>query len=102
MESDLRPGGKWMMHFESWGGSPSSVGGVYRTIEPPNVLAFTWLPSWYENATETLVTFDLQEHAGVTTVRITHSGLVTDQDRASHQGWPHILSALRAYVQSAA
>ncbi len=99
MESDLRPGGKWVMRFESWGDKPSSVRGEYRAIERPRVLSFTWRPDWYENPSETLVRFDLTETAGITTVRITHSGLATKEDRASHRGWPRILAALHDYAE---
>jgi uncharacterized protein YndB with AHSA1/START domain len=98
MESDLRPGGKWMMRFEM-GGRPSSVGGEYRMIERPRLLVLTWQPDWYENATETLVRFDLSEISGVTTVRITHSGLTTEGDRTNHRGWPDILAWLRTYAE---
>ncbi|HEY4320375.1 MAG TPA: SRPBCC domain-containing protein [Gemmatimonadales bacterium] len=98
IESDLRPGGKWVMHF-MMGGRPSSVGGEYRTIERPRVLSFTWRPDWYADATETLVRFDLTDDAGVTTVHLTHSGLTTESDRANHGGWPDILNWLRAYAE---
>ena len=60
---------------------------------------FTWLPSWQEDVTESKVRFDLEEKNGVTTVRLTHSGLATDSSRASHKGWPEILSWLQAYVE---
>src|SRR5258708_11149596 len=66
MESDLRPGGKWMTRGIGMGGKPFSVGGEYRKIEPPRVLVFTWLPDWEANASETLVRFDLDESDGVT------------------------------------
>src|SRR5579871_5342066 len=52
MDSDLRPGGRWAMRGIGMGGTPFEVHGVYRTIEPPRVLAFTWLPSWDAEATE--------------------------------------------------
>jgi uncharacterized protein YndB with AHSA1/START domain len=58
------------------------MGNVYRMIERPRVLAFTWLPSWDEEATETLVRFDLDERDGVTRVRLTHSGFATEGSRA--------------------
>ena len=87
------------MRFESWSGKPASVRGQYRTIEPPHVLEFTGLPDWYDSPSESLVRFDLFERDGVTTVRVTHSGLATQTDRASHQGWPHILDTLRHYAQ---
>ena len=51
------------------------------------------------DATESLVRFDLEEANGVTTVRLTHSGLVSETSRESHKGWPQILAWLRAYVE---
>jgi len=75
------------------------VGAFYRIIERPRVLAFTWLPSWDEEATETLVRFDLDEQDGVTRVRLTHSGFATEGSRARHQGWPQILGWLKSYAE---
>ena len=98
MESDLRPGGKWMMRGNGMGGKPFTVSGEYRQIEPPRLLVFTWLPSWQEDAIETLVRFDLEEKNGVTTVRLTHSGL-TDSSRMSHKGWPQVLTWLQDYIE---
>jgi hypothetical protein len=42
------------------------VAGEYREIERRRLLVFTWLPDWQENATVTVVGWDL--------VRLTHSG----------------------------
>lgn len=100
-ESDLRPGGKWLMRLDA-GGREASVRGEYRTIERPNVLSFTWLPDWSPEATETLVRFDLSERDGITTVRLTHSGFASQADRDSHRGWPDILSWLRDHVEQTA
>jgi uncharacterized protein YndB with AHSA1/START domain len=100
MESDLRPGGKWMMSGIGVGGRPFTVTGVYRTIDRPRLLSFTWLPNWQPDATESLVRLDLVEKDGVTLVRLTHSGLVTAASRESHRGWPQILGWLQAYVES--
>jgi uncharacterized protein YndB with AHSA1/START domain len=102
MESDLRPGGRWMMRGIGMGGKPFKVGGEYRQIEPPRLLVFTWLPDWQEDAIESIVRFDLEERNGVTTVRLTHSGLTTESSRASHKGWPQILTWLQAYVEQQA
>jgi uncharacterized protein YndB with AHSA1/START domain len=79
-------------------GRPFTVRGEYRTIEPPHVLAFTWLPDWQQNPTETLVRFDLIEEDGLTTVRLTHSGLTTEGVQA-HEGWPRLLGRLRDHVE---
>lgn len=100
MESDLRRGGKWSMQGNSPGGRPFTVTGEYRTVERPRLLVFTWRPSWQANASETLVRVDLDEKDGVTTVRLTHSGLVNESERASHRGWPQILGWLKGYVEA--
>ena len=97
-ESDLRPGGKWVMRGDA-SGKPFTLSGEYREIERPRLLVFTWLPDWYEGATESLVRWDLKEHDGVTTVRLTHSGLASESARNSHRGWPQILEWLQAYVE---
>ncbi len=102
MESDLRPGGKWMMRGNGIGGRPFKVSGEYREIEPPRLLVFTWLPSWQEDTIESIVRFDLEAKSGITTVRLTHSGLITDSSRASHKGWPQILGWLQGYVEGRA
>src|SRR5215467_9134170 len=98
MDSDLRPGGRWAMRGIGIGGKPFCVVGEYYIVERPRLLVFTWLPDWQEGATESLVRFDLEEKDGVTTVRLTHSGLTSDGVRA-HQGWPQILTWLQAYVE---
>jgi uncharacterized protein YndB with AHSA1/START domain len=97
MESDLRVGGQWKMSGTGMGGKPFTVQGEYRTVEPPHVLAFTWLPSWQPNATESVVRFDLTETGGLTTVRLTHSGL-TPEALQAHKGWPQVLGWLRDYA----
>lgn len=99
MESDLRPGGKWLMRGIGMGDKPFTVAGEYRQIERPRLLVFSWLPSWQEDAPETLVRWDLEETDGVTTVRLTHSGLASESSRASHRGWPQILGWLQAHVE---
>ncbi|MGH7716980.1 MAG: SRPBCC family protein [Vulcanimicrobiaceae bacterium] len=99
MESDLRVGGKWMMRGTAWGDKPFLVSGEYRVVERPNVLAFTWLASWPGDGISSLVRFDLSENAGVTLVRVTHSGL-TSEGAQSHRGWADILAWLKAFAEN--
>jgi uncharacterized protein YndB with AHSA1/START domain len=99
MESDLRPGGKWLTRGISCEGRAFSVGGAYREIERPRLLVFTWLPDWDDSGLESLVRFDLEERDGITTVRLTHSGLVTESARTRHKGWPQVLAWLQAYAE---
>jgi uncharacterized protein YndB with AHSA1/START domain len=100
-ECDLQPGGKWMVRV-SGGCRPdsldSTVYGEYRTIEPPRLLTFTWLRE-LEDYPETLVRWDLDEHDGVTTVRVTHSGLISESLRTRNNGWGIIVQLLEAYCE---
>ena len=98
MESDLRPGGRRVMRGARVGGRPFSVTGVYREIERPRLVVFTWLPDWEGDATESVVRWDLEEKGGVTTVRLTHSGLTSESSHTSHRGWPDILTWLKSHV----
>jgi len=98
-ESDLRPGGRWLMRGIGLGGRPFTIQGVYQQVDRPRLLVFTWLPSWQDDPIETLVRFELVERNGVTTVRLTHSGLVTESSRAQHRGWPDILAWLNSHIE---
>ena len=100
VESDLRPGGKWLMRGTGIGGKPVLVTGEYREVIRPRLLVFTWLPDWYENPIETLVQWELKEHNGITTLRVTHSGLVTEAARNGHKGWGQIVVWLKNYVEA--
>jgi uncharacterized protein YndB with AHSA1/START domain len=99
MESDLRTGGRWTMWFETPRG-PARIDGEYRAVERPRLLEFTWRPSWFDS-TESLVRIELEEADGVTRVRLTHSGLVGEANRANSSGWPDLLEALQAHVEQA-
>lgn len=98
MESDLRPGGKWKMRLIGGRGTETVVSGEFRTVERPHLLVFTWIRET-EDATETLVRWELVEKDGVTTVRVTHSGLTTESLRKRNDGWPVILGLLHAYME---
>lgn len=99
MESDLRAGGTWVMRGTGPGGSPFTLRGEYRTIDPPNVLEFTWLDDGQPEIPVTLVRFDLAEKNGATSVRLTHSGFASQAGRERYQGWPWLLALLQQYVE---
>ncbi len=98
LESDLRPGGKWRMHLVGTSGAPMSVAGEYRDVQPPTLLTYSWIRE-QESSHESLVRWDLEEEGGVTTVRVTHSGLTTPHLRSRNDGWPLILTLLQAYLE---
>ena len=97
MESDLRPGGKWSFIIAA-GGRTQVVSGTYREIERPNLLVYTWVRE-QEDAAETVVRWELEENSGVTNVRVTHSGLISESLRLRNNGWPVIVILLQAYVE---
>ena len=59
---DVRPGGRWRTTMHSPDGKDHTVSGIYRAIEPPKRLVFTW--GWDDAAgmrgheTEITVTFE--------------------------------------------
>jgi uncharacterized protein YndB with AHSA1/START domain len=96
MESDLRVGGAWSMRGVSGNGKPFTIRGEYRAIDRPRLLEFTWLPDWQEP--QTLIRFDLEEKDGATTVRLTHSGLMSEH-LEKYGGWPWLLALLQSHVE---
>lgn len=98
-ESDLRPGGAWTVRGSRPDGSPFTIKGTYRIVDRPRLLAFTWLPDWQQDATESEVRVDFVDEGGKTRVRLTHSGLSTETSRQSHRGWPQLLALLQAYTE---
>lgn len=98
-ECDVRLGGKWRMHVRGADGRMNIVAGEYRRIERPRFLEFTWIRE-EEDAVETLVRWELEEEGGVTKVRVTHSGIVTEALRKRNSGWPMIVGLLRDYVEA--
>jgi len=100
-EIDLRPGGQWTMRVAGAcgpGSSSSVVSGEYQVVEPPRLLIFTWIRE-EEDHPETVVRWDLEEIDGITTVRLTHSGLTSERLRTRNGGWPLIVTLLRAYME---
>lgn len=100
-ECDLQPGGKWRIQVAGncrGKATVSTVYGQYGTIDPPRVLTYTWIRE-HEDYPETLVRWDLEEKDGCTTVRVTHSGLVSEGLRARNDGWTIIVGLLQSYVE---
>ncbi len=99
VECELRPGGSWEIVIlgDCKTGKSARVAGQYREIDRPRLLSFTWVRD--EDGIETLVRWELDERAGATRVRLTHSGLNTENLRTRNNGWPVILNLLRAHIK---
>jgi len=100
-EVDLRLGGAVRVVMRDPGKDREiGGGGHYTVIEPPTRLAFTW--TWDGEDRETLIELDFEEAEGVTTVRMTHSGLADAEAVGRHEyGWNNCLANLeRALARS--
>jgi glutathione S-transferase len=94
---DLRAGGSYRFTVES-GGEVAAVEGVYREVEPPERLVYTW--RWdreeLDGGRESLVTVEFRDRGGSTEVVLTHEGLEnTDPVLRFHdRGWAASLDRL--------
>ncbi len=87
-EVDLRVGGKYRIHMREPDGAEHRLIGVYREVDPPKRLVYTW--SWEDSPDmgETLVTVEFLDRAGATEVVLTHELFPTDEVRNQHEhGW---------------
>ena len=101
-EVDLRAGGGYQFVMQPPTGDPYVVRGVYREVQPPGRLVFTWRWDAAGDADpETLVTVELHERGGETEVVLTHELLASADSREHHrEGWEGCLTQLSLAVQS--
>ncbi|HET9410018.1 MAG TPA: SRPBCC domain-containing protein [Candidatus Sulfotelmatobacter sp.] len=106
-EMDPRPGGKWrFVSRELTGkhplGSEFEHHGEVLEIDPPRLLAITWIASWHADQNHrTVVRWELTATADGTHVKLTHSGLaqIPGACQGYSQGWPGLLQSLRAHCE---
>lgn len=100
---DLRPGGAWRCTPTAPGAPPMSVGGEYRTVEPPRLLELTWIASW-DDFLPTTVRIELEEiemsGAPGTRVTLLHGGFTANRTAGDGvtEGWRRVLTWLAAHV----
>ncbi len=94
---DARPGGNYRLAGRS-GGKSWCIHGVYREVEPPKRLVFTWLWEDYPNPGEsgdTLVTVEFRARGPETEVVLTHEGFANESARRDHTtGWQECFDAI--------
>lgn len=101
--------GRYSIHMHLSDGRKIPVGGVFRVVDRPRTLAFTWgwvLPKSDEasfisqQGGETLVRLSFRAVDGGTELTLTHEGLPTPEDREGHgKGWNSALNKLARYVK---
>ena len=102
MVADVRTGGAWRTRGVGRDGKPFLVEGVYRVVEPPHALEFTWRHDWGDGSIdrETVVRYDLIPQGSSTLLRVTHSGWEDIPSRDDHnQGWQTVLRWVKAHVE---
>lgn len=97
--ADMRVGGDWRTSGVGPDGGPFTAKGKYLEIDPPRVLAYTWIASW-TGEVETAVRWELEATEEGTQVKIRHSGLAVRPELAqAYRGWPRMLEWLQAYLE---
>jgi len=93
---DLVVGGRYRLRMKNPEGVFHTAVGVYREIDRPHRLRYTWQWEEKENDVgETLVTVDFTEAAGATEVTITHELFPNGEAKEAHeQGWGSCLNRL--------
>lgn len=91
-------GGRYRIQMHLNDGREIPVEGMFKTIDRPHALTFTW--GWALSKGDTLVRLAFKPVDGGTELTITHEGLPTPEDREGHsKGWNSALNKLARYVR---
>jgi uncharacterized protein YndB with AHSA1/START domain len=95
VEADPREGGAYRVHMRQPDGTSHHASGVYREVDPPNRLVFTWRWATDPADYETLVTVDFHQRDEGTEVVLTLEGFSEEKERDGHaEGWTSVLKRL--------
>jgi uncharacterized protein YndB with AHSA1/START domain len=94
-EVDLRVGGRYRIHMRGPDGTEFHASGIYREIEPPRRLVYTWTAETTPDVRDSVVTVEFHARGGGTEVVLRHEGLPTEESRERHgEGWNGCLEKL--------
>jgi uncharacterized protein YndB with AHSA1/START domain len=98
-ETDVRVGGHYRIAFMS-GGEQHEVGGVYREVDAPRKLVFTW--AWKSMPErESLVIIELVALSQGTELHFRQEQFFDEEARDGHQkGWTFALEKIARYLDS--
>lgn len=96
-EMDVRPGGSFRIHMRSPDGKDNCVSGVYREVDPPKRVVYSWGWDGDHPVKDSTVTVEFLDRGDATEVVLTHSGISHDKERSGHtEGWTAILEKFAA------
>jgi uncharacterized protein YndB with AHSA1/START domain len=98
-EVDLRVGGQYRIHMRAPDGAEHRVFGVYREVDPPRRLVYTW--TWEDDpeVIDSVVTVEFHDRGGSTEVVLRHEALPNKDRRDKHEvGWNGCLDKLASVV----
>ena len=104
LELDFRVGGRYRFAYDTPDGQRMLVGGVYRAIEPPARLGFSWLiePPDIHAGIESLVTVSLAARGAGCDLLVMHERFGRADANARHaQGWAGALEQLQQLLTKA-
>jgi uncharacterized protein YndB with AHSA1/START domain len=107
---DARPGGSYSYENESAklvinGVSGFKCHGEIVELDPPRLLVYTWIGNWHLNPNlKTIVRWELTPTASGTHVKVTHSGLASeDVARKDYSnGWTGVVAQLKQFAEKGA
>jgi uncharacterized protein YndB with AHSA1/START domain len=101
-ETDPQPGGIYLLKNVA---GQHTARGTFKEVVPVHRLAYSF--GWDHRAEvppdSSLIEIDLEERDGGTLLRLTHSGLPNEEERAGHaKGWTHYVDRLAAVLSGKA
>lgn len=96
-EVDLSVGGRYVIQMRNAEGGVHTARGIYREIDRPNRIAYSWAWDEHPEHGESLITVEFRAVDGGTEVTMVHSGLPSEESAAEHEkGWTSCLNRLQA------
>jgi uncharacterized protein YndB with AHSA1/START domain len=84
IKADVRVGGEYAIDMGCGGGKTAVHHGVYRVLDRPRVIEFTWISDW--TAGESIVRIEITPRGDETLVVLTHTGLPDQANADDHGG----------------
>ena len=101
---DIRQGGAWITTMRHNDGSENTVSGIYRLIEPPRRLVFTW--AWHNDGArghESEVALDFESVDGGTRMVLVQKTFQSDEQCDKHRmGWTSSFNDLARHIEGQA